>query len=369
MKLFFIVFLSGLLLCSPRSNATGLRCYHLFNVQLNLAPEALSSKQSERMMRPTRVNPNNTTSKRAEDKATLSKSVFEKIFARFKEKLQRSLPGYQIVLRDAVREGMHNVTWTRYSNKFALRLANGKVTTGVIRLRKYGWVPVDQSVIREHIEINPAFLEVSSLEFKIRDPDFESDQFTSVLKPIAKIYDRDANLLLSGQLTNRQKNAILKRTLELNSDSSSPEQHLINQQLVREMLDAIAGLRAEGNRFELSFESLYKRSAYKMDVTAPGSTIKRDVQITVDELISTYVVQAQAYSKIYKAEQPLVVVETKLPISFIDEVLSPNTSSVPWLASSLAEFIRDVRAESLHEFHIGKGKLGHTIEEFSDPRP
>lgn len=341
------------------------RCYQLFNVRLNLNREPVRERQSERMMAPTRVDPNNTTSKRAEDKATLSQSVFNSIFTRFRSRMQARVPGFNISLRDALRPGMNNVTWTRYTNSFELHLAGGRVTTGVVRLRKYGWVPEHLDVRRENIEVNPAFEHISQLEFKIRDPDFVSDQFKSVLKPIIKINDRDAEALLSRVLSPTEQAAVLGRTLQLNADAD-PNKNRINQTIVRQMLQAIRGLHLENNRLQMSYESLYKRSAYRIDVTDPTNGQRRDVQITVDEMISTYVNEAQSYSRIYQTENPLVVVETKVPISFIPDITNPSQSSMPEMAQGIASFIADLRRSALREFEIGKGKLGHTIREFSD---
>jgi hypothetical protein len=360
----FLILMSFALLPSV-SYAVVNRCYKLFDITPNLAREPLTERQSERMMAPTRVDPNNTTSKRAEDKATLSKVVFEGIFEKFKTEMQRKVPHFSIVLRDALRPEMHNVTWTKYTNSFELNLPGGKKTTGVIRLRKYGWVPFSKEVKRENIEINPAYTSISGLEFKIRDPEFASDQFKSVLKPIVRIYDADAAKLLAGSLSTTEAQAVLNRTLTLNADAN-PQKDQINKTIVRQMLQAIAGLHAENNRLQLSFESLYKRSAYKIDVTDPRNNVKRDVQITVDERISTFVNEANSYSLLYNTAEPLVVVETKLPISFIADVVNPASSSMPEMAAGISQFINNLRQKALREFEVGKGKLGHTIREFAD---
>jgi hypothetical protein len=347
------------------AEASAPRCYQLFNVRLNLSREPVRERQSERMLAPTRVDPNNTTSKRAEDKATLSQSVFNSIFSRFRTRMQAQVPGFNITLRDALRPGMNNVTWTRYTNSFELHLSGGRVTTGVVRLRKYGWVPEHLEVRRENIEVNPAFESISQLEFKIRDPDFVSDQFKSVLKPIIKINDRDAEALLSRALSPAEHSAVLSRTLQLNSDPD-PNKNRTNHTIVTQMLQALRGLHLENNRLQMSYESLYKRSAYRIDVTDPANGQKRDIQITVDEMISTYVNEAQSFSRIYQTETPLVVVETKVPVSFIPDITDPARSSMPEMARGIADFIAELRSRALRDFEIGKGKLGHTIREFSD---
>jgi hypothetical protein len=78
-----------------------------------------------------------TTGNRSESKYTITVDALGQLTVQFKGRIETALPGYKLVVRDPMREGYKNVTWTGYSNRYVAKAANGKDIIVKIRLRKY----------------------------------------------------------------------------------------------------------------------------------------------------------------------------------------------------------------------------------------
>lgn len=331
---------------------------HVFSEQklIQLEPTALSKKQSTPINELIAIEGavDSPTANRSESKYTVSVNDLGNIIIRFKDRVERDLPGYKLVVRDPQRPGYKNVTWTGYSNRFLAEAENGKLIIVKIRLRKYGHVADGLEITKENYEVLKSLESVSWLEFKVENP----ENADSVIKPRILIHDADANLLLSPQLTYDQFYGIVKRTKRLNvsKDTDTNSKMLIT---VEKMLKSIRSLHVERTRLDPETETWYERDSYKIPLKNKKTNQAFEVQVTVDRNVNAKDVQSGFEAKIYKESSvPVSVVEFKYQESLRQLIAQGLVEDVPGLQAVL-DFNADVDRAMQADFEKDKGKLGH----------
>lgn len=351
-------FLGSFLAFSPSPQAQ-IICSELIALKKHQA-EKLSRTVSESLLRATEPDQNSTTAARTEEKYTLSKDTFARLQQEFKQNIESALPAYQLTHRDAQKPGFKNITWTAYSNRFKLLLNDGRRITGKIRVRKYGFIADTETVTKNNFRPLESLKDISFFEFKIQNPDFEN----SVLKPRIQIYDQDANLLLDPHLTVEQRQAIKSRTLDLNI-KKTPEQQVISDLTVEYMLLAIQSLHSHSNKFTPEFETLYERTSYVIPLIDPQTQARHEIQITIDENITTSSLLYNKDSKAYVTIDPIVVAEVKIPIPLQKDFKdndAAQASEIPGVAE-VNTFLEKMRFHALKGFTSMKGKLFHNRQD------
>lgn len=331
-------------------------CIDYFTVQAH-EKEKLGNKVSTQFMKAAAVDSSSTTAARAEIKYTESKMVVDKLVADFKRKIEEEIPGYKLENRDAKTPGFRNITWTGYSNRFKLRFKDGKDLTAKIRVRKYGHIAESTTVAKENFKPLEWMNEVSFFEFKIENPEYAN----SVLKPRILIRDADADLLLNPNISKEDYAAILQRTIAVNT-KKDPEAQRIASETATEMIEAIRLIHKKDNRFVPEFETLYERTSYVVPIIDPRTNNKVDIQITIDEDISTYSNLQQRYSTVYQTIDPVAVTEIKIPIPLLGvfkDAAAAQASGIPGMVT-IYNFVQRLKFNSLKEFQENSGKLFHT---------
>jgi len=354
-KLFIVLFS---LVFSLGAQAKGLSCHQAHLVEEHVA-EVLTQKQSKKFMKATEPDRNSTLAARVEKKFALVTETSDRLLQRFKSGIELAIPGFKLLNRDAQVKGKRNVTWTAYSNRFKLVLADGRKLTAKIRVRKYGLIDIAKEVSKANFEVLEWMKDSSFFEFKIENPDYDN----SVLKPRMLIKDADANLLLDPQITKLQIAEIFARTKSLNPKKTAEEQQTIDETIFY-MLQAIRGLHKKGSLFQPEFETIYERVSYVIPVTAKDTGITYEIQITVDGDIIAYSILNQRSADIYEHSPEAVAVnEIKIPIPLIEQYIKTGqVDQIPGLAIVL-DFISTLEFNSLKNFQSNSGKLFHLRRE------
>jgi hypothetical protein len=304
---------------------------------------------------------NSTTGNRAETKQTLAGDKFKIIFSDFEKQIRYA--NTTLSLRDTKTEGLRNVTWTSYSNRFKLVDDYGKTVSAKIRVRKYGTVENFLPVLKKNFTPIERMKNISGFEFKVQNPDFDFSfnglNFKSVGKGIVLIHDIDAQLLLNPKLSEKEKGEIFLRTLEINKQSDGSIDPMKFQTL-HFMLNAISRLHRKDLEFKPSFETIYERDSFKLEFRSKNYDKPFEIQITIDKDIDTRYVESNIVSNAYQTIEPAVVVETKIPTQIINEVFNPDQSGSPEVSRALIDFLNRLEFNSLKSFESGKGKLFHT---------
>lgn len=357
-------FVLGVILTSLNSAQAQDRCENLFrNVSpfaadklQNLQPVRLTKKQAAPINQLIKLETSvdSTTGNRSESKYTITVDALGQITWQFKGRIEAALPGYKLVVRDPLREGYKNVTWTGYSNRYVAKAENGKDIIVKIRLRKYGHVANGLEITKDNFEVLSSLKTKSWLEFKIENPESED----AVVKPRVLINDADANLLLSALLTQEHFQEIKNRTKELNGNAD-PAIHSKNMETVDLMIQSILEIHKKGTRLEPESETLYERDSYKVPLKNKKTGQNFEVQMTVDRNVSVTDVATGYKAEIYKnAPVSVSVVEFKYQESLRQLIAQGLIDDVPGLAEVL-RFNEDVEGYSIRRNENNKGKLGH----------
>ncbi len=321
-----------------------------------LKPVKLSKKQSAPIndLIELETSSDSTTGNRSESKYTLTVGAFVQLLLQFKGKIETALPNYKLVVRDPLRDGYKNVTWTGYANRFLAKASSGKDIIVKIRLRKYGHVAESLEITKENFIVLDSLKEISWLELKIENPENES----SVVKPRVLIHDSDANLLLSPELSKRDYQEIVERMQVLNKHEDAAV-NAKNMESVRLMVKAIRRIHKEGSRLEPESETLYERDSYKVPLVNSKTGQTYEVQMTVDKNVTVTDVATQYRSAIYKqAPVSVAVVEFKYQESLRQLMAAGLLVDVAGL-QEIQNFDDNVEGYSIRRHEINKGKLGH----------
>lgn len=371
------------------SNAySAVRCENLFLTQKQFAalfnPEKLSVKQSQKMIDATipEKESGSTTGDRTEYKFTLSKEVLSKKLKAFKNAIEAEVAGFILNNRDPVVKGFRNVTLTKYSKRFKLTLESGQKIVAKIRLRKYGLISNSEEVSVGNFNPIESMKDVSYLEFKIENPDYEN----SVLKPRIKIYDADAELLQNPNLKSDTYYEIAHRCMELNK-TEDPAQQEITNKTVSLMLNAIHGLHKKGSQFKMEYVTLYERTSYKAPIQSQVNGETYEIQITIDENISASSLSFKYEASNYKNQpEEISVTEMKLSIPLIEKLIGDRIANVPGKKRAVSlenlialltpedyqnfpglkpviEFLQTLQFNTLRSFEENHGKLFHLRKE------
>lgn len=380
LKLFVLIFVLSL----SFEISAAIRCENIFlskaEFQTQFDPENLSVKQSKKFLDSAlpEKESGSTTGDRTEYKFTLSKTVLTEKLKAFKKAIESEIPEFTLTNRDPITPGYKNITLTTYSNRFKLKLASGQNIVAKIRLRKYGLIPNRKDILVENFKAIEGMQDVSFLEFKIQNPEYEN----SVLKPRIKILDQDAEALQNSELTANEYTQIEQRCITLNPMKDSAQQEVTNQTITL-MLRAIRGLHKKDSLFDMEYETLYERTSYKAPIKNSETNETYEVQITLDENIS-----ARSFSFGYEApnykNQPekIVVAEVKVPITLIELLSGDKIPHTPGQRRSVSpeqirsflnaadyqkfpglkpvmDFLQTLQFNTLRSFEENHGKLFH----------
>jgi len=388
MKNLTLLLLNILIVIFSLKAHSAVRCEALFLSQKQFAaqfnPEKLSPKQSQKFIDATipEKQSGSTTGDRTEYKFTLAKDVLIKKLKAFKKAIETKIKGFILVNRDPITKGYRNVTLTNYSNRFKLTLDSGQKIVAKIRLRKYGLISNKKEVSLENFSPIESMKDVSYLEFKIENPEYEN----SVLKPRIKIYDKDAELLQDPDLKKSKYYEIAHRCMELNK-TDDPAQQEITNQTVALMIRAIRGLHKKDSIFNMEYVTLYERTSYKAPIQDQETGESYEIQITIDENISarslSFDYEASNYSN---QPEKIVVTELKLPIPLIEKLIGDK---IPYVAGEkravtlekllslltpedyqnfpglkpVIQFLETLQFNTLRSFEENHGKLFHLRQE------
>lgn len=369
---------------------SAIRCENLFlskkEFKSQFEPVKLSEKQSDKFLDATvpEKESGSTTADRTEYKFTLVKETLSRKIKEFKKAIEAEIPGFILTNRDPITRGYRNVTLTTYSNRFKLKLSSGQKIVAKIRLRKYGLISKRKEVSVENFKPIEGMEDVSFLEFKIQNPEYEN----SVLKPRVKILDSDAEKLHDPNLSAYEYSEILQRTIALNpakgktTEETSEAQKTINETAFL-MLRAIRGLHKKDSPFNMEYQTLYERTSYKAPIKDAETGETYEVQITIDENISAQSISFDYSATSYTdAPDNIAVTEVKLPISLIEKLVGEKIPHTPGERRKVGpnelrqlitladytkypglkpvmEFLKSLQFNNLNSFEENHGKLFH----------
>lgn len=384
MKIFKLLYLVFTIVLVSSEAYAAVRCENLFLTQaefdFQFKPVKLSTKQSDKFMDATvpEKESGSTTGDRTEYKYTLSKTVLLRKLKAFKKAIEEEIPGFILTNRDPLTSGYRNVTLTTYSNRFKLKLESGQRIIAKIRLRKYGLISNKKEVSAENFKPIEGMENVSFLEFKIQNPEYEN----SVLKPRIKILDTDAKALQNSELSAVEYAEIVQRAMALNVAKTEVEQKTVNQTVIL-MIRAIRGLHKKDSPFNMEYETLYERTSYKAPIKDLETNETYEIQITVDENISASSLSFDYAAKSYKNQpEKISVTEVKVPIALIEKLTGDKIPHTPGERRSVSpeqirelltaadykkfpglkpvmDFLQALQFNTLRSFEENHGKLFH----------
>lgn len=355
-----ILFLGSIAFSSfAQANAKSNKCIHLFSVSQKNSlydPTILSAAESKTFNDTAahEKKSGSTTGDRSELKFTTTEHSIELLTQLFKKNIEAALPGYTLSVRDEVRPGFKNVTWTTYSNRFQIIGPNGKPIIVKIRLRKYGWIAEGAEIHIDNFIVNPTMTDRAWLEFKIENDEVEN----SVIKPRVLVLDRDAQKLLDPNMTATELGDIWYRMEAINKGATESQTQTLNE-TIRLMLTSIAEITTHKSKFELQFETIYERASYKIPLKNTKTGERYEVQMTVDLNVSVTETRTGRKASSYSDTPiPVAVIEFKIPTSLQAIIRSGNYDAVPGLKTIL-DHMKNVEGFSIRKFYNQKGKLGH----------
>ncbi len=297
--------LAAIVFTSATSNAN-ISCGELFSKQAKFEVKAsgkikIAPELGELFIDAGASQRNSTTGNRTEFKRTVK-------VADLKKALQTLAEKFELKPRDAIKPGTKNVTVTYYLNvlKFDYK---GQELGVKIRFRKYGTIAQGLPNTIENVQINPDMKDVSFVEFKIDHPDFEN----SVLKPRGLQNDSDLAMIGTPEYL-KNFDQILKRAVQKNSKSAD------SIEVITKIQNVLKRLHEEGVPLEKDSRTIYERTSYALPLTDPQTKKSYEIQITMDEGILLYSYPHKVDVDAYKSEEPLTVVELKIPVEMVDRV-------------------------------------------------
>jgi hypothetical protein len=316
----------------------------------------LTVEQSEKFLQSTFPDQKrgSTTGDRAEYKFTLGKEALQNIFEQFKLTIEKRISGFQLANRDPITTGFRNVTLTKYSNRFKLKLASGQTITAKIRTRKYGFISEELQINKLNFKPIKNMQDVSFFEFKIENPQHEN----SVLKPRFMIKDDDAEALKNPKITAQDIKEIELRCIDLNKMKTDQEQSAQNE-TIRLMLNALLGLHEQGSVYKEEYETIYERISYKIPLKSKSTGEVYEVQMTFDENISVKSNYFDYLARIYEnQDQTVSVAEVKVPLKLLQDLNNQKFDQVLGL-QEIAQFLKQLHLSHLFAFVENHGKLYH----------
>lgn len=352
-----LVQIAILVLSSHFASAETNKCSDLFTSnKSDLEATVLSKKESDAVNRTAQHEKKvaSTTGDRAEYKFTTTLMTIQQLTEIFKKKIEADLPGYTLAARDKIKPGFKNITWTAYSNRFAVISPSGKVIILKVRLRKYGWIQNGVAISKENLELIPGMKDHSWLEFKIENDEIEN----SVIKPRVMISDADAQRLLDPKLTAFEFSQIQARMEQANL-SQDPAQNSMTKETIRLMLGTFAEMKVHESKLIPQFETIYERASFKVPLKNSKTGELYEVQMTIDTNVSVIETATGKKAKAYSESPiPIAVIEFKIPTNLGQLIKSGLTQEVPGL-DTIIKYMAEVQGFSIRKFTVQLGKLGH----------
>lgn len=346
-------FILLLVFLSWSQQALALKCEKLFEpssivrsaqdpIQSNLdqfmqrfTPQRINTLMSQNLFGSVKNLVADTTGQRVENKATAETQVVEAALTRFKEKL--AAKKLALVDRDQKTLGLRNVTYTEYTQPFAVRLSalkkagfeiRDEIATNLekeitvkIRIRSYGTVAESKTQFGiSDITFADFTQQRAFVELKFEDPSYEG----AVFKPQAYMKKEFIELFGTPDFI-KQYDLIKAETLA--NLRISPKKSL-NSETVASLLDFIYEAHKANLNLSIVAMNIYERSAksatlaydFKQDSShnpkyGEGDTVT--LEMTFDQLVSLYLpgkANALGEAQYYQAYNPTQTVsEFKTP--------------------------------------------------------